>query len=384
MKIVYCTDSICYAGGIQRITITKANELAQIDGNEVWIIVTDNKRKAVSPLSPKVHLIDLDINYFEDDWKSYFHVLKGIIYKRTQHKKKLKKVLRQIEPDVVISTGTSEKNFLPCLSIKSNLVFIREIHNNKNYRLSLAHGFIATMIAIWGDFIDYGIYIKRYDKIVVLTNEDKTTNWKNNKKVIVIPNSVTSLCSQQSLLTTKKVIAIGRLTFQKNFESLINSWQYVERRHKNWTLEIWGEGGLKAELEKLINQHQLAKSVLLKGYTYDIYSKLHDASIFALTSRIEGFGLVIVEAMSCGLPIVSYSCPCGPKDIITDGKDGFLVPVNDEKALAEKICYLIEHEEERKSMGMAAREKSKQYSIDNITHKWMDLFNKLIDEKHGK
>lgn len=113
MKIAYCTDSICYAGGIQRVTIAKANKLAL--KNEVWIIVTDNKDKPVFPLSTKVHLVNCDINYFEDDWKSRFYILKGIIYKRKQHKKRLKEILNQIQPDIVISTGTSEKNFLPYL-----------------------------------------------------------------------------------------------------------------------------------------------------------------------------------------------------------------------------------------------------------------------------
>lgn len=135
MKIVYCTDSICYAGGIQRITVTKANALAHIEGNEVWIIVTDNKQKPVLPIDEKVHLIDLDVNYFEDDWKSKWHVLKGIFIKRKEHKKRLQVALNEIRPDIVISTGTSEKNFLPGISINSKPKFIREIHSNKKYRI---------------------------------------------------------------------------------------------------------------------------------------------------------------------------------------------------------------------------------------------------------
>ena len=105
------------------------------------------------------------------------------------------------------------------------------------------------------------------------------------------------------------------------------------------------------------------------------------ASAFVLTSIFEGFGLVIVEAMSCGLPVVSYACPCGPKDIISEGKDGYLVPVNDEEALAEKICLLIEDEEKRKEMGKAAKAKAEQYSVEHITDMWMKLFNALLHER---
>ena len=164
MKIAYCTDSICYAGGIQRVTIAKANKLAL--KNEVWIIVTDNKDKPVFPLSTKVHLVNCDINYFEDDWKSRFYILKGIIYKRKQHKKRLKEILNQIQPDIVISTGTSEKNFLPYLSVSSHPVFIREIHSNKNYRSLHAQSVFDKLLAILGDFIDYRIHLKKYDRTV--------------------------------------------------------------------------------------------------------------------------------------------------------------------------------------------------------------------------
>lgn len=377
MKIVYCTDSICYAGGIQRITIAKANALAQIEGNEVWIIVTDNKQKPVLPIDPKVNIIDLDINYFEDDWKSKLHVIKGILIKRKQHKKKLKTVLNQINPDIVISTGTSEKNFLPQIHVNSNPAFIREIHSTKNYRRLSAKNTFDKTLAILGEYVDYSIFIKRYDKIVVLTEEDKINNWKNNSKVIVIPNPLTNICTKESTLEEKTVIAVGRLEYPKNFQSLIKAWTHVAEKHPDWKLEIWGEGSKRVELENLINKLNLKKHVFLKGYTYDIQSQMLKASIFALSSIFEGFGLVIVEAMSCGLPVVSYACPCGPKDIITEGEDGFFVEVNDEIVLAKKINLLIENGALRKQMSDAAKIKAEQFNIYNVASLWMQLFNSL-------
>lgn len=381
MRIVYCTDSICYAGGIQRITISKANALSQIDENEVWIIVTDNKQKPVLPIDKKVHIIDLGINYFEDDWKSRWHVIKGILVKRIQHKRKLEIVLNQINPDIVISTGTSEKNFLPKIRVNSNPSFIREIHCTKNYRMLAANNLFEKSLAIFGDFFDYSLFINKYDKIVVLTEEDKSNNWKNNPKVIVIPNPLTSPCKQKATLEAKKVIAVGRLVYQKNFQSLIKAWVHVAQIHPDWILEIWGEGSLKIELENLIDQLNLKRHVFLKGYTYDIQSKMLNASIFVLSSIFEGFGLVIVEAMSCGLPIVSYACPCGPKDIINNGKDGFLVDINNEFKLAYKINHLIENEELRQQMSDAAILKAKQYNTENIIPIWRNLFSTLTNYK---
>lgn len=377
MKIVYCTDSVCYPGGIQRVTIAKANALADVEGNEVWIVVTDNKRDMrVLPISEKVHLEDLDINYYEDDWKSRWHVLKGIFIKRRKHRKALQKFLNTIQPDIVISTGTSEKYILPRLRLFSKPALIREIHFTSDYRQRAANNWFERLSAWIGDFLDYHIFIKRYSQIVVLTHEDKERNWQNKNCVAVIPNPLTLKHTLKSTLSNKTVITAGRLTEQKNYASLINVWTIVHQSHLDWKLEIWGEGPLKNELQQQINRHHLETSCYLMGYTNDIISKFSEASVYVSSSLFEGFPLVIVEAMSCGLPIVSYAYPCGPKDIISRSKDGFIVYVSDERAMAGRITYLIEHEDIRQQMGADALKKSMQYSMDIIIQTWLDLFAK--------
>lgn len=377
MKIVYCTDSICYPGGIQTVTITKANALSKIEGNEVWIIVTDNKREPIENIEKNVHLIDLDINYYEDDYKSKWHILKGIFIKRKQHKNKLRNILNDIGPDIIVSTGTSEKFFLPNIKINSNPQFIREIHFTRNYRSLNARNLFEKISAKIGDFIDYKLSINRYNSIVVLTEQDKNENWENNKKIIAIPNPIKSLPYKTSTIENKKVIAAGRLTHQKNFASLIRSWNSVVNNHPDWSLEIYGNGAEYNNLLTLISNLKLEKHVFLKGHSYNILEEMANASIFTLTSTFEGFGLVIVEAMSCGLPVISYNCPCGPKDIISDGTDGFLVPLNDEQCLAEKINLLIENEALRKQMSEAALIKSQKFTAKEVISIWMNLFNTL-------
>lgn len=377
MKIVYCTDSICYPGGIQTVTITKANALSKIEGNEVWIIVTDNKREPIENIEKNVHLIDLDINYYEDDYKSKWHILKGIFIKRNEHKKRLQSTLNDIRPDIIISTGTSEKFFLPNIKINSNPQFIREIHFTRNYRSLNARNLFEKISAKIGDFIDYKLSINRYNSIVVLTEQDKNENWENNKKIIAIHNPIKSLPYKTSTIENKKVIAAGRLTHQKNFASLIRSWNSVVNNHPDWSLEIYGNGAEYNNLLTLISNLKLEKHVFLKGHSYNILEEMANASIFTLTSTFEGFGLVIVEAMSCGLPVISYNCPCGPKDIISDGTDGFLVPLNDEQCLAEKINLLIENEALRKQMSKAALIKSQKFTAKEVISIWMNLFNTL-------
>ncbi len=384
MRIAYCLNSIRYLGGIQRVTIAKANALADISDNEVYIIVSDNREGLiVHPLSPKVHLIDLAVNYYQDDWKSKWHVLKGIVVKRRKHKKKLAKVLHEINPDIVISVGQSEKNMIPAIS--GRWVKVRELHFTKNYRWFHAHSIFSKTLAIFGELYDYFYKIRQYDRIIVLTYEDKESHWKGYKNVSVIPNPISfSDIAANNTLEGKKVIAIGRLNAQKNFSSLIRSYRIVAQKHPDWILEIYGDGEQKYDLLQLIEQFDLRKQVYLRGFTSEVQRELLNASCFVLSSDFEGLPLVMLEAMSCGLPVVSYACPCGPKDIISEGVDGFLVPVNDEQGLADRICRLIENEEMRKAMGKAARLKAEQYRIEKIIPMWMDLFNQLLKEKREK
>lgn len=374
-------------GGIGRITVVKANALAEIIGNEIFVIVTDHDMKSAlaSKLSADVRLVNLDVKYYEDDWKSKWHVLKGILFKRRLHKKRLSKVLNEIRPDVVISLGQAEKYMLP--EIKGSWVIIREMHYYKDFRRLAAetsHSMFHKISAGLSNFYDYNCKIGKYDSIVTLTQEDKVLNWKKTEKVTVIPNTLTLRNNKVSELKRKKVIAVGRLTVQKNFSSLIRAFQGVTASHPDWVLEIYGNGSEYESLRKLIIDLRLYNNVSLCGNTMQVQEKMCDSSIFVLSSIFEGFGLVITEAMSCGLPVVSYDCPCGPKDIITDGVDGFLVSAGDEQMLAEKICYLIENPDIRVQMGAAAIKKSEKYRPEIIIPMWMKLFERLLTEKRNK
>ncbi len=376
MKIVYCLNSICYVGGIERVTIVKANALAELPRNEVYIMVTDNHgRTLTTPLSDKVHLIDLDVNYYHDDWKSKWHVLKGIVVKRREHKKKLTEKLNRIQPDIVVSVGQAEKYFLP--SIRGNWAKVRELHYEKNFRQRLATSLREKLSAKLSDWYDYKFKIKYYDQIVVLTEEDKEKNWKEYDNVSVIPNPVSFESDAVATLENKKVVSGGRLTSQKNYASLIRVFRKVADRHPDWTLDIFGEGPQRKQLEEQIVALGLSENVFLRGNTSNVESELSEASCLVLSSIFEGFGIVLTEAMQMGLPVVSYACPCGPKDIIREGEDGFLVQVGDEEALAERICRLIEDEDMRQRMGRNAKENVKRYSTDNIIGMWMELFGKL-------
>lgn len=375
MKIIYCLNSIKYLGGIQKVTIVKANALAEIPGNEVYIAVSDNKEGVqTEPLSEKVKLIDLNVNYYADDWKSRWAILKGIFIKRLEHKKKLTQLFNEVNPDIVISVGQSEKNMLP--EIKGPWKTIREFHFDKKYRQRQAKGLFQRVLAIGGNIMD-NLTLKKYHRVVVLTHEDKNTNWKGFSNVSVIPNPITIEHTKTSNCLNHKVISVGRLQMQKNYSSLISAFKLVVDKHPDWILEIWGEGGEREKLENLIQKLHLTNHVFLKGQTNDVVSQLKDSSIFVMSSIFEGFPLAILEAMSIGLPVVSYSCPCGPRDIIYDKLNGFLVKINDTNTLGIRICELIEEENKRISMGIKAKERSQDFTLQNISYKWMTLFNQV-------
>lgn len=377
MKIAYCLNSIRYLGGIQRVTTVKANALAKIPNNEVYVIVTDNKNGVVvEELDAKVRLIDLDVNYYEDDWKSKYHVLKGIFLKRREHLKKLKAILKQIQPDIVVSVGQSEKNMIP--KIKGPWKTIREFHFVSDYRKRHAHSTFQKILAWGGDFHDRHITLRKYDQIVVLTYEDQQKNWQGWRNVSVIPNPKTFTSEATTNFQQPIIISCGRLNGQKNYKDLIEAFHLVSERHPDWQLYIYGEGEERGLLENLVKSLKLEGKVHLKGFTNDIKSALLHSSIAAYTSLYEGFPLSILEAMECGLPVISYKCPCGPCDIISDQENGFLVDIGDTKKMAEIISRLIEDPNTMAQIGKKAKERANDFSIKLIVSKWMNLFEKII------
>ena len=384
MKIVYSATNIFQVGGIETSTIAKANALANIEGNKLWIVVTDNKGEPVMPVDEKVQLVNLDVNYFDCNEKRRILQSLDALKKKRRHKKRLRECLKSIDPDVVISLGLQDKFFLPSLRSRKDQVFIREIAFVSNFMSMLARGWYEKVFAWVGEFLDHHVFIHRYDRIILLTEEDRLLHWKNSNKVSIIPYPIIIRHSQRAALNEKVVVAAGRLVYQKNFSSLIRSWKIVHSKHPDWILNIWGQGELKTPLEKQIEDSNLRGSVSLKGVTSDLITRFAESSIFVSSSILEGLPLVLLYALSCGLPVVSYDYPTGPKDTISDGKDGFLVKFGDERDMAEHICFLIEHVRERKEMGAAALEKSKQYAMDGIINKWMALFNELLQEKRSR
>ena len=373
MKIVYCLPGLFNSAGMERVITNKANYLAR-RGYEVVIITTEQKGRSVFfSLHPAIRTLDLGINYSDDANKNIFSKTICFLKKRRWHQRSLTKYLLSESPDITISTFGTEATFLHKIQDKSKKVI--EIHFSKYFRLQYDRKGLWRWVDKLRSWQDERL-ISCYDKFVVLTNEDKGY-WGNYSNIIVIPNFITSVPLRQSNVENKICLAVGRLTYQKGFDLLIKAWSIVKARFPDWQLQIYGSGELYADLNHLVNELHMNEVVKINGATNKIDQIYLNASMLSISSRYEGFSMVLLEAHSYGLPVVSFTCKCGPRDLIKDGVDGFLVPDNDVKSLATKMMLLMENESMRKQMGQAAHQSSLEYTEEKIMAKWIHLFESL-------
>ncbi len=376
MKLLYCIRGLYNSGGMERILTDKLNYLSQNYNYEIYVITTDQKEKNIFfPLNKEIKHIDLGINYLDDINKNFFKRILVYIQKQKEHEKKLKNIINEIKPEILISLGDEDRNFIYKFKNK-NIKIVREHHFNKKHLLqNEARNFIYKLKAYYMHFKDIYL-VDKYDEFIVLTEEDKE-NW-HNKKIKSIPNFINFIPEKSSNCENKKIISVGRLEYQKGYDILINVWNIISKKYPNWILEIYGEGIERESLQNKINKLGLEKSFILKGAVKNIQDKYLESSIYVMSSRYEGMPMVLLEAMSYGLPVVSFDCSCGPKDIIKDNEDGFLVEFGNIEQMAEKIEKLISDEEKRKLFGKNARKNVERFSADIIMKEWKELFENLI------
>lgn len=381
MKIVYCISSFNNAGGKERVISSKANYLSDVYGYEV-IIVTTNQRgkKTFYPLSPKVRIVDMGIDY--DSLLAHNPLVRIILrqYYQYRHKKKLENFLKKENVDIAISTWSEELYFLSYLKDRSRKIIeyhcsyqrrLLQLKEKRNYLKWLKSYLILKKEER---------LVNTFDALIVLTEGDKK-NWTRVNRIRVIPNAVTLKRYSATTCKSKRVISVGRLEPEKGFERLIDCWAIVSATYPDWKLCIFGDGNQRGALENKIRELKLTDTICLCGTVKDIVAEYGKSSFCIMTSYSEGFSMVLVEAMSCGLPVVSYNCPNGPAEIIHDKEDGFLIPDGNSDELVRCVKTLIEDEDLRSEMGNNAQKNIQRFSEDKIMQCWKNLFEKLSIDK---
>ena len=376
MKIIYCTHSTYNPGGMERVLYNKVKYLSEQMHWDVTVVTTDQHNRSPFYSFPEsVRMIDLGINYSEDNVKRAFGKICGYLKKRRRHRKLLEELLIKEKADIVVSLYPSESSFIP--DIKDGSKKVLEIHYCKFFRLQYGRKGLLGAIDRWRTWQDERI-VRRFDKFVVLTNEDRGY-WGKLPNICVIPNAAMFVADRYSDVSNKRVIAVGRLDYQKGFDRLIQAWEIVYKsgKYNDWRLDIFGQGEWKEMLQEMIDERGLNSSAFINKPTKNIGEEYADSAMLVMSSNYEGFPMVMIEAMACGLPVVAFDFKCGPKDIISDGENGLIIRNGDIEALAEGMMRLMEDTENRKRMSLNARKIVDTYSEKAVMDKWIGLFNNL-------
>ena len=378
LKIVYITPSIHTADGAARVLTMKANYFAEHFGYDITILLTEGKGLPFFyPVSDKIKIINYDLN-FEQLWNCPFWK-KFFIYipKQYRYRKLVKKELMRIRPDITISLLRREINFINDIHDGSRKMGEIHVHrdNYRNFKGEKNTIIMNLFAKLWSKQLVNNL--KKLDSFVVLTEKDRDL-WLELNNVEVIPNPLPFMPTSVSPLTEKRVIAVARYSREKGIDLLLQAWSEVEKRTNEWRLEIFGDGDTTA-FEALIDKLGIDRNrCKLNGRTSDIEQEYLKSSVAVCSSRFEGFGMIIIEAMVCGLPVVSFDCPWGPRSIIKDGEDGLLVENGQVDKLADAMVSLMEDAYKRNLFANNAIRNVQRFRIENIANQWKHLFERIV------
>lgn len=220
---------------------------------------------------------------------------------------------------------------------------------------------------------------RKLDYLVLVSNSLREFYSKeliNSKcECVYIPNVIESVPDKSSSLNNKRLVSVGRLSPEKGFMDLLKIYTLLHKDYPDWKLDIVGDGVEKEKLEKFIEEHELQDFVTLHGFRDKDYidNLLHDSSIYLLTSYTESFGIVLIEAMSHGVPCIAFDSAEGARELIQSGKNGYLIKNRSYTAFIKKVSDLIDNKEERKRIGKVSKEGVKQYTCEVVSKQWIDL-----------
>ncbi len=383
MKIVFLHHANVCMGGIERMLAMKANCLVEKEEYNVTMLTYEqNGVPFPYPLSPRVKCVDLNVHLYTAFKYSYpkRHFINKEL--RKQLATAINDFLQKSKPDIVVCTDKDPIELKILASVRTTEKIVVEGHTgiiDKKTQIKRADNIISKLQGIRTIF-RLKRAIAHYDRYVALTPDDAQF-WQQYAKTTVIPNLLPSYPEKTAILGNekKRIISVGRLNYQKGQDLLLKAWKMVEKKHGDWHLDIFGDGDDRDALLKQISELEL-KNVNIHPSTPTIYEEYQKSDFLVCSSRWESFGLIIIEAMACGIPVVAFDCDNGPRNIITEGQDGLLAKNGDVADLAEKMNMLIENPQMRQEMGKKARPNMMRYKEDNVFAQYMEFYKSILHE----
>ena len=381
MKILFIIDKMHNFAGIERILSCKMNYLSEQTPYQILFTTYEQQsQKLPFQLNCNISYKPINVNIPQRNRLSFLRWFLSYFLSRRQFKRQYKVLVKENRPDIVVCTAYSYQVFDIIINTNHHLGIktIMESHT-KGETVTMAYKFkynhrLYSLFSLW----DYHIMksLKHCQYVVTLTKQDLAFWESYTQHIEVIPNMLTIKPKRVVDYGAKRIISAGRYMSEKGFDRLLEAWYLINNLFNDWHLYIFGDGD-RAPYQKIAGNYKIDNSVHLMPATDDIAEEFSKSSIYVMSSRYEGFGLVLAEAMSCGLPCISFDCPYGPRDIITDGEDGILVENGNIEALSKAIERLMIDESLRQSMGEKAIINVARYNSSIIMNLWEELFSSL-------
>ncbi len=377
MQIVYIIETLAIVGGLEKIVTEKANYLADKFGYDVTIITCTQRKDQNNAfhLSPNVKQIHLAIPYYKQYYYKYPIRLWIKFQIRELLKRELTNTINSMNPDFIIGTLKFEADLICQLECKTKkIIECHEVRYFSLLDLEKKRNFLSRIYLNYYKRENYFKVIEnKADILVTLTQDDKAL-WNNARRVEVIPNFSTMPLSIHTC-SEKRVIAVGRLSAEKGYDRLITIWEQVSRKHPDWQLDIFGDGNQHTHLLNIIKYNN--SHITIHHSTTNISQEYAKSSIYVMTSLYEGFSLSLLEAMRNGLPCIAFDCPFGPRTMITNNKNGYLIENGNIQLFVDKLNYLIDHPETRSRFAQSANKYSETFNIEKVMELWQDVFSSL-------
>lgn len=374
MTILFVYDTLAIWGGIERVFTEKMNYFARVFGYDVYMLTTNQGDHPIPfPLDEHVHYEDLHVQSHLQYRYSFLIRYRMHFSKNRLLKRRLKEKIESIRPDIIISTTS---RYIPELvQLKGDSLLIAESHSGFEHLMEYdTMNWIRRL-----ELKKLRNALAKVDVLVALTEQD-AKHWRRiHPHVEVIPNVVhLNQTGRYSSLEERRVIFVGRFCRQKSIPDLLAVWRIVHQRHPDWRLDMYGDGEY---LEMLQNEiKSMDANITVHEPTLAIIERYCESSMLVLTSLYEPFGLVMVEAMSCGLPVVSFESD-GAEQILMDGNNGFIVKDRNIEAFADRVCRLMEDKTLRQQMGQNGILSSRRFSAEQVMPRWKDLFETIVRER---